>query len=96
MQGKDSPAEQPGAGIMIQSIKTTRRAIIRKLMLKAQDESIDVNDILRSIKAFDQEAMTACDAVMRYQEVCIHFDDTPFKPFSSSVETGNLKAGASS
>jgi hypothetical protein len=80
---------------MIQTMKTTRKAVIRKLMLNAQDESIDVNDILRAIKAFDQEAMDAFEAVNRWQEVCFHFDDTPFKPFLS-IETGKLKAGVSS
>jgi hypothetical protein len=57
-------------------------------MLRAADEKLDVNDIIRAIKEFDKEAIYAFEAVARWQEVCIHFDDTPFKPFQS-VEQRN-------
>lgn len=75
---------------MIQSMRNTRKLVIRKLMMRAQDDKVDVNDIIRAIKAFDNEAINAFEAVARWQEVCIHFDDNPFKPYLSVEQRSDL------
>ena len=72
---------------MITTMKNTRKIVIKCLMAKAVNDDVDVNEVLRAIKAFDAEAFKAFETVARYQEMCCHYSEAgPIKIFESAEE----------
>ena len=60
---------------MLESMKRTRRVVIKHIMKECVDEKIDVNDAIRRITAFDKEAQVAFEAVTHWQMVCLHYTE---------------------
>lgn len=60
---------------MIESMKRTRRIVIKSIMQQCVEDKLDVNEGIRMITAFDTESKKAFEAVARYQEVCLHYTE---------------------
>jgi hypothetical protein len=61
---------------MIKTLKRTRNIVIKEIMRKCVDDTIEVNDGLIRIHEFDEEFKTCGAAIMHYQEMCIEYTDS--------------------
>jgi hypothetical protein len=60
---------------MLENMKKTRRIVIKSIMIKCVNDEIDINEGIRMITAFDKEAKDAFEAIVHYQEVCLHYTE---------------------
>lgn len=60
---------------MMETMKNTRRIVIKSIMKDCVENRIDVNEGIRKITAFDKEAQIAFEAVTHWQQVCMHYTE---------------------